>query len=238
MKQKPSKDIRKSLQEPDVFVSRTSQLINYIYTNRKPILIGLAVLLIVVAGVFGYQWRRVQMEKNASQRLAEIMNRYREAVSAAEGDEEKAFENIRSDLKSLVETAASTRTGKIARVRFANLLYRAGEIKRAAELYRNAISDFQNEPEIRVFIESGLAHALQAQGEIDEAVSRFEAVLAFPGDVLDEDALFQLGELYAASGKTEKSEQAFRELLTRFADSMYTDLVKTKLGMTGESAPG
>ena len=46
---------------------------------------------------------------------------------------------------------------------------------------------------------------------------------------MKDDALFNLGKIYAELGDSAKSEQAFRKILADHPHSIYTEAVKEKL---------
>ena len=49
-------------------------------------------------------------------------------------------------------------------------------------------------------------------------------------DSIKDEALFNLGELYAAIGDKDKSIDAFNKILSDYPGSMYTEIVKEKVG--------
>ena len=97
------------------------------------------------------------------------------------------------------------------------------------ELYDQALSDFRDEPFLKNLVLASLGYAHIRQTDYPEAVKFFEMVAQAPGSAMADEALFNLGELYATMGQYEKSKDAYNKILTNHAGSMYVDMVKEKV---------
>ncbi len=51
-----------------------------------------------------------------------------------------------------------------------------------------------------------------------------------PNGIMKDEALFNLGELYAALDKPEKSKESFQKIINDHENSLYRSIVEEKLG--------
>jgi hypothetical protein len=56
-----------------------------------------------------------------------------------------------------------------------------------------------------------------------------------PDYSIKDEALFNLGELYAETGDQDKSINAFKKILSDHSGSMYTEIVKEKIAWHSKS---
>jgi tol-pal system protein YbgF len=76
----------------------------------------------------------------------------------------------------------------------------------------------QISPEARLIYES--AYLNYVKGNYTEAISGFESYLQVtPDSPLSDNALYWIGESYAAMGKSQSAVASFQALMTRFPDS-------------------
>jgi tetratricopeptide (TPR) repeat protein len=119
--------------------------------------------------------------------------------------------------------------GKLARVIFANICYQAERPERAIELYEAALDDFRSHPFYCNLILTSLGYAHRQQKNLQQAVAYFRQVAEGPESSLKDEALFNLGQLYAQLGDTALSTAAYEKLVSDFPDSIYLELAREKL---------
>ena len=82
-----------------------------------------------------------------------------------------------------------------------------------------------------------MGYAYEAKKEYDTALEYFEKISVGSDPVLKAEALFNMGRLYAALGKVEKSQQAYQKIVADSPQSFYADLAKERAGnIAGEPA--
>ena len=90
--------------------------------------------------------------------------------------------------------------------------------------------DQQSEnPSVKPFILSSIGYAYQAKKDYKAAANHFEKIVSDPNGYMKDEALFNLGEIYAKLGNTEKSREAFKKILSDYTDSIYIDVVKERI---------
>ena len=113
---------------------------------------------------------------------------------------------------------------------FAGISNDAGDTDRAIELYEAGLKYFKSDPTYQNFILSGLGYAYEKNQDVSRAVSYFQRIADGSDPTVKDLALFNLGRLYQQMGDTEKSKAAYTRLTTDYADSIYYEVAKEKVG--------
>ncbi|MBW1698779.1 MAG: tetratricopeptide repeat protein [Deltaproteobacteria bacterium] len=210
------------LKEPDEFITFAGKMIRFAKAHRSQLLYGLGALVFVVliiSAVHVYaNWR----ENQAFDLLEKAMSRYDENRS----DKADLVDDVKQALQTVAEKYSRYHGGKLARVMYANLSYDTGDFNTAIENYLKALEAFHEDPSISLFIQISLGYAYEAKKDYKTAIKYFEQVASSPMEFLKDEALYQLGRLYAKTGQQEKSKEAFDNILSNHPDSIYIELVK------------
>ncbi len=216
------------LNEPDEFLTISSKALAFLHEHKNQALwslIGFMALIVIIAGAKYYS---IQSQKTATVLLSEIMVTYDEAARTKEPAE--ALAAVQEDFDSFLDSYGGKASGQIGRVLFADIYHKAGKHDEAIELYQRAQGDFEGKPLVKQQILRGLAFAFQSKKDFESAVKYFEMIVSDPNGLMKDEALFNLGELYAALDQPEKSKQSFQKILTDHEDSLYRPIVEEKLG--------
>ncbi|MEJ5359390.1 MAG: tetratricopeptide repeat protein [Desulfobacterales bacterium] len=218
------KSRKELLKEPDEFLTTTARALAWVSGHKRELRWTAAAVLgaaLLVSGWFAWQNRE---ETQAAALLSRTLERVDEAGKPAE-----ALQTAAPDLERLIGSHGRTKNGRLARMLYANLLFEAGETRRAIALYEAALGDFAAEPPLRLQILKSLAYAHLALGEATRAIERFEQALALAQGSLREELLFHLGDLCLAQGQQEKGRSFFERLLREHPDSWYAGPVRARL---------
>lgn len=218
---------KKLLKEPDEFLTFSAKLFQYTVEHKYQLLAALGSIVAVVLIVTGVRYYTLRRSQEAFALLEKSRARYEKLLG--EKDAQAAYEEVKSDFEQILDKYGNKAGGKLARVMFADICYRAGNPDQAILLYEKALTDFQD-PFIRNAIFSGLAYAYEKKQAYEKAAEYFEKVAASSDPVLKGQALFNIGRLYAALGDHEKSQTAYQQLVAEQPDSIYIDLVKELVG--------
>jgi len=223
-----AKKTRKELlKEPDEFLTFSSRLIGFIAAHKKAIGNVFLGVLLAAAAFSGYLWYSGHQESAAAAQLSQALGKYERL--RAETSQDKAVQAVAEDFQRIFSDYGSRSNGSVARVRFANLCYEAGDFKQAAELYQQALARFADDPLMRFQLLKSLGYTHEGLKDDAAAVGYFEQALSMAQKNLQDDVLFQLGELYARLGDPQKSMQAFNRLLTDHQDSIYVNIVRERV---------
>jgi len=215
------------LKEPDEFLSFSSRLIRFITQYKNQMLYAVAGLLAVATVWSLYLVYSNRQESQAAALLAEALSRY-DRLSAGQ-TQPQAYQAISADLDKLLDAYGNSTNAHHARLIYANLSYEAGDLKKAADLYQASLSHFVDRPLIHFQILKSLGYTYAGLKDDASAVSYFEQALSTGENSLQDDVLFQLGELYARTGKPDKSKEAFNRLINDHQDSVYASMARERV---------
>jgi tetratricopeptide (TPR) repeat protein len=220
---KAKKTRKELLKEPDEFITTTGKLIQWAIKNQSQITYGLIAVAIIALGVSSYSFFGARSEAQAAHLLQQAVAKYDSLK--AEKTPAEVYGAVTDDFKAIIDDYGNKENGKLARLRFANICYEAGEFRQSVALFETSLPQFEKYPLIRNQILSSLAMANFHLGEDSAAIGYFEQIVEGSLDFNKDQALFHLVDLYARAGQKDKSQDAYDKLLNDYEDSIYKDLV-------------
>lgn len=217
------------LKEPDEFISFSNRMIKLGVAYKQQLMIGVGVFCAAVLVFVGMQYVSGRSQAKAFSLLENAIARYDQAL--AQNGPVKALDAVATDFELLLNKYGSNAGGRLARVMFAQYTYAAGRSDRAIALYDTALADFNEDPLYRVMILSGLGYAYTLKGDLQKAISNFEQVVSGSAAGLKEDALFNLGLLYAQTGQKAKSIESFKRISDEYPESFYAEMAGGKANL-------
>ncbi len=212
------------LKEPDEFMTFTGKVIQFVRSYQQYIIYGTSFVILIGLIVSGYRYYHGWQERKSYTLLEEAIKRY-EAMD----DKKENLSTAKQEFQTLVEKYSGYSGGKMGRVIYANICYDSGDYDLAIDQYKKALIDFADQPSFKTFIQSSIGYAYQAKKNYQAAAEQFEAMVSNPAIYMKDEALFNLGLLYAKLGKPEKSREAFQKIITDYADSSYVEIAKERL---------
>ena len=224
---------KRDLENPDEFITLWTKLFNFTVEHKVQVSCALTslVVLIIVAAVTVY-FLKIS-ENKAFFLLQQGIAKYQTLVQA--GNPNKAYLEAAKDFGLIMEKYSGRKGGKLARFTYAEMCYAAGDYDKAIANSNKLLEDFSDEPFIKNLILSGLGYSYKAKKDYKTSVKYFEMIVTTPDYSIKDDALFNLGELYAAIGDKDKSIDAFQKILSDNPASMYTEIVKEKVAWHSKS---
>jgi len=224
---KYKKTRKELLKEPDEFITLSGKLIGFAVAHKNQLIYGLGIIVSLALIFSGFRFFSIRSENKAAALLNQSLAKY-ESVK----DDTKllvAYERVSNDFQSILDKYGSKKSGKIARLTYANICYDAGKYEQAIELYKTALQDFESRPLIHNQILSNLGYAWEQLKDYATAVSYFEKLSSAPEAAISADALFHLGWLYEKLEQPEKSKASYNKILSDHQDFIYIDLVKERM---------
>jgi tetratricopeptide (TPR) repeat protein len=224
---KISRARKRDLQDPDEFLTFWTKLFNFTAKHKVQVLSALAFLavLVIVATVTVYSLKK--SENKAFFLLQQGVVKYQSLLKA--GNPNKAYLEAGKDFELIMEKYSDRQGGKLARLTYADMCYAAGDYDKAIANFSKSLVDFNDETFLKNLILSGLGYSYKAKKEYKTSAKYFEMIVTTPGYSIKDEALFNLGELYAAIGEKHKSIDAFKKILSDHSESMYTEMIKEKV---------
>ena len=214
------------LKEPDQFMTFSGKLFRFAREHKPQIIYGILGVVVVILAITAFRYFSDRAENRAFMLLEKSMGIYAEVLDTK--DPQLALLAVEKDFDDLFNKYGKKDGGRFARLIFANMCFDAGEIDKSIDLYHQSLEDFSHQPSLRNFVLSGLAHAYQAKRDDVNAAKYFESIIEGPGTALKDDALFNLGILYAKMGQKQKSDETFEKLVSDYSDSIYIEIAKEK----------
>jgi hypothetical protein len=215
---------RKSLKEPDEFISFSSKLLQQAVLHKTEMIAAAGVLLGIVILVSGIHYFSEKAENKGSLLLNRVMDQY--ASATKDSGPEKACERVAADFQKILDDYSGKSCGKLARLNFAGICHRSGDFDKAVTLYTQAMNDFKDVPLLRNIAACGLGYAYEEKKEYTKAVGLFESLSVDPDVIMADEALFALGRLYGRLEKNDKRVQVMRQIAEKHPESIYKDLAR------------
>ena len=213
------------LKEPDEFLTLSSRFLGWAAHHRREINYAISAVLALALLVAGYLYYANRQEAQAGALFGQALAKYDRLAA----DRPKAAREVSADFRRIVNEYGGTSNGRMAALVYANLCYQAGDFAQAAELYKACLERFADQPLIHFQILKSLGYTYEGLKEPAAALPYFERALAVADKTLQDDLLFQIGDLYARLGDKARSDETFKRLLSEFGDSPYANLVRQRV---------
>lgn len=224
---------KRDLQDPDEFMTFWAKLFEFTDEHKFLVISALTffIVLVIVTATTVYFLKK--SENKAFFLLQQGVVKYQTSMKA--GNPKKAYLEAGKDFGQILEKYSGRKGGKLARFIYAGMCYAAGDYDKAITHFKHSLADFNDETFLKNLILSGLGYSYKAQKDYKTSAQYFEMIVTAPGNGIKDEALFNLGELYAATGDKDKSRDAYKKILSDYAGSMYTQIVKEKVAWQSKS---
>jgi tetratricopeptide (TPR) repeat protein len=224
---------KRDLENPDEFITFWTRLFNIVTEHKIQFSCALTFfcVLIIVAAVTVFYLK--QSENKAFFLLQQSVAKYQALMKA--GDPNKAYQEAGKNFGVILEKYSNRKGGKLARLAYADICYDAGDYDKAIANFSKLLVGFNDEPFLKNLVLSGLGYSYNAKKDYNTSAKYFEMIVTTPVYTNKDEALFNLGELYAKIGEKDKSLDAFKKILSDHTGSMYTAIAKEKIAWQSKS---
>lgn len=203
------------------------QLQNY----RRPLLVGLGVVLLAAAVVGGVFYVDRQSSQKAQELEREAM---RFLTDPAVNDPQKVDQALKEAIaryRQVVDQYPRTPTAPLALYHLGNTLVQANDVNAAIEAYQRYLAFYGSNPSMVGLVQQRLAYAYLLKGERDQAVKALTAILETPGTLNRDQALFELARLEESQSRPEGALAHYQELIKTYPNSPFTSeaTIRTKV---------
>lgn len=206
---------------------------------RRPLLVGMAVLMLAVAVVVGVFW----MDRLASLKAQDLEREAtRMFLSRPAGDPKKADELLKKAIgqyRQVLEQYPRSPTAPLAQFHLGNALVQANDLPGAIEAYQKYVVLYGAQPSMVGLVQQRLAYAYLLKGDRDQAIKAFTTILEMPGALNKDQALFELARMEESQSRPEGALAHYQELIKSYPNSPYTNeaMLRTKI-LNPEKASG
>lgn len=215
------------LDENDEFLTFSRKLLRTCIHYKVHALIALGGLLAVIILISGIRYYSEQAEVKAFAMLDEAAVAYNTAL--AEKDPDAALEQARPLFEGLMDDYGGKNASELGRIVYAAAAADAGKFQMAIDMYEAALGSVEIYPYLRPIVLSGLGKALESNGDVAGAIRQYERVVADQTGLMQAEAYFHLGRLYAESGRPQESADAFQKVAAEYPDSVYKDMAQARV---------
>jgi len=172
--------------------------------NRKQVLIGIGVVLLLIAGGYVYSWKRDQTEFEASRALL--------ALKALPSGQDAQAGAPGSEFLKVAQQYPSTSAGERALLLAAGSFFAEGKYQEAQAQFEKFSSDFGSSSFVPIAA-LGKAASLDALDKTDAAMAAYQNVVSrFPTDPATGRAKLALASLYEAKHQPEEALRLYNDL--------------------------
>lgn len=227
MAKKLKKTRKELLNEPDEFITLSGKLIGFAVDHKNQLTYALGIIVALALIFSGYRFFSIRSENKASVLLDQSIAKYEKVKNDKKPME--AYDQVAAGFRLILDKYGSKKSGKIARLIYANICYQAGKYEPAIELYKRSLKDFEKHPTIYNQVVGSLGYAYEQLEDYESAIGYFEKLSSAPETIMRGEALYNLGWLYDKLGQIEKSKAAYSKIISDHQDFIYIDLVKDRM---------
>ncbi|HSA64980.1 MAG TPA: tetratricopeptide repeat protein [Nitrospira sp.] len=213
------------------FLSGLEHQLHRLQEYRRPLLVGLGVLLLAAAVIGGVFW----MDRQASQK-AQALEREATSLLAARstGDPKNADHLLNQAIakyREVVEQYPRTATAPLAMFHLANAQVQANDLAAAIDTYQRLLLQYGGNLALTGLVQQRLAYTYLLKGDREQAAKAFAAIVENPGALLKDQALFELARLEESQSRPEGALAYYQELIKTYPNSPFTSeaTIRTKV---------
>ena len=213
------------------FLSGLEHQLHRLQEYRRPLLVGLAVLLLAAAAVGGVFW----MDRQASQKAQGLEREATNFLAARSTGDPKNADNLLKQAiakyREVVEQYPRTATAPLAMFHLGNAQVQANDVAAAIETYQRFLLLYGGNPALAGLVQQRLAYSYLLKGDREQAAKAFAAIVESPGALLKDQALFELARLEESQSRPEGALAHYQELIKTYPNSPFTSeaTIRTKV---------
>jgi len=215
---------RKSLKQPDEFITISSRLFRLGIEHKNKINAALGGLIILALLISGIRYLSFRTEQRVFTNLSQIMIEFSQ-IETEKGFQE-AYQSVKEKLGELADNFSGKSGGEFAGLTLAGMSFSAGDYPQAIARYETALSDFKGTAPIYDLANTSLAYAYEETGAYDQAAALLEASTSDLQTRNADERLFALRRIYRTVGKNDQLVAISETILEKHPQSMYIDIVK------------
>ncbi len=190
--------------------------------NKRKVYIGIAAVVVIVAGIFLYVNNRKAKNEEAETKLSAVISLYEQGKypEAMNGDPAAGIVG----LNAIVNEYGSTNSGETAKLYLGNCFFNLKD-------YDNALKQFDsysgNNDIVKSSCISGIGAVYEAKGDLKKAGEYYEkAANVNKGVVINQENLFYAIRAYTNAGDKDSARRIFASLKEQYPKSKYLNEAK------------
>jgi tetratricopeptide (TPR) repeat protein len=200
-------------------VSGLERWIHSLRDYRRPLLVGLGMLVLAGGIVGGVLWYDTQTAKKAQDLEREALLHY---LTRPADDPKKADANLKEAIalyRKAVDEYPRTPTAPLALFHLGNALVQANDLDGAIEAYKRFLLLYSSNASLLGLVHQKLGYVYLLKGDRDQAAKAYSAVLQVPGALNRDHALFELARLEESMSHPEGALNYYQDLIKTYPNS-------------------
>ncbi len=189
--------------------------------HRKMVLLTAAAIVVVTALIISFSLYQSLRDRKASPLFSAAYGYYQPS-DGTPPDYQKALELFRDIQKTYPRTVS----GAAAQFFVANSLMNLGRTDDALAEYEAFVKRYQGRKTMLGMVHQRMGYIYRGQGKSEESIRAFRRSEELLGTGL---ATVELARLYSQTGKTEESQQKYKEVMEKLPNSQWAFEAMTKL---------
>jgi len=220
---------RKDLKGPDEFMTALGRGVAWAKENRPKLLIAIAAIALVLAGVAGTGAYLRWEEEKAAANLWPHLNRAREFLQAPTAADAEKLARIEQFLVSHVNAHPKTKSAIYARYYLGSIAYSRGNYDMSVVWFRETLVATTDQPDMAYLVRTGLAQALEAKGDLPNAAAAYGDAAGSASGALRAEARMGQARTLLLQGRREDAAAIYRAVIAENPDSPQKELAELKL---------
>ncbi len=222
--QRISNERKKELEQMDAFQENVFKSVEVAKRYKKPLLLGVVAVIIVIAAFAGTMTSLQHARENASELLAKVID-----IRAKNTDPKIAYDVVKQDFQKIFDEYSNTPAGKMARIQFAHMAYLAGDFDTANAMYEKAYEFFQKDTNLKELLLLCRANILVQQKEYDKASALFDKAFGVGNGVWKEQAGFMIARLSEFNASSDDIRKNYEKVSGEKSSSMYQEMARDRM---------
>ena len=216
------------LKEPDEFITFSARAISFFKAHKNPLIVSTAVFCALIVGFAAYRYMNTRWENDASLAVHEVVTQYEKSLTDGQSPSQ-ALAGVETAITGVLSRYGGQSAGQMGRLFYADAVLAAGKFAEAISLYRETLPHFEAGSFFQYRILDSIAQAHIALKQYDAAVTALQQVADGAGPGMADAALFQIGQVYNATGDPARRDAAFKSLSEKYPNSQYIHLIDVQV---------
>jgi tetratricopeptide (TPR) repeat protein len=216
----------------EVVQKNLGTLISELITNNlKLIGIGAAVIIVVLAIIFGWSLYTRNLNANAlvlENKAYEVYNTIDESKTEKSEAVTKAYQEALGLYQEIITKYPSTASAERAIYLYGSLEYTLGDYDKALEYYNTYLKKYSN-GKLRLQAEEGIGYIFEQKGEYQKAIDQFKSLDAKIPATRKAELLLAIGRNYENLKQTEEAVKTYQSIVDLKATGFWSEKAKERL---------
>lgn len=224
------------LNEPDEFISITSQTIKFAKDNPRILISGVVVLVLALVIGLGYYAYRSSKEARSHELFQVASRNFEKEMSSNNQPSKETVDKLVTEFDVIAKDYSGFINGDLALLYSGHVLYKGGEYDRALDRYTKAQTTALGKQGFGPLIQYNIAQTLFALKNYDKAISLFEQFSRDTTSPYRREAHVSIARIYESMGKNKEAVQAYKQYLKIFPEAPDADFVKARIAQLSVAA--